>query len=256
VKSKTTQRFTIRRKARKGPRIQRIKTFPPFRTGAEHQLRWLLGFAQESSALRSPSDHRWVEAEVRAYLGDLHIRRTGKRNDGRSVGGTLTSTDFSVAGRKHQKSFEEQLECIRTDVRRIVTQFLAPTPSLRVTGKIAWQRILEKAPGRTPTFRVQRVVTDVRKGIIFRLLEDLEKVGTLLRQCPAPGCERVFVRRYRQEFCSTACRNRANFRIWYQRTRKARKGIVMSPHVKKRKRFTYLKRTCIMANSKRRTEFA
>jgi hypothetical protein len=82
-------------------------------------------------------------------------------------------------------------------------------------GEIAWQRILEKDSGEPPTFHERWVAEDVREGVVFRLMEDLKNVGALVRQCPATRCGRVFVRRYRQEFCSTACRNRTNVRIWY-----------------------------------------
>jgi len=98
-----------------------------------------------------------------------------------------------------------------------------------VTGEIAWQRILEKDPGRAPAFRERWVTADVREAIMFRLLEDLEKAGALVRQSPATGCGTVFVRRFRQRFCSTACRHLTNFRIWYQRTRKESKATFLMP---------------------------
>ena len=54
-------------------------------------------------------------------------------------------------------------------------------------------------------------------------MEDLAKAGALLRQCPTTGCTKVFLRCYRQEFCTTACRNRTNFRKWYQGTEPRRR---------------------------------
>jgi hypothetical protein len=251
--------FNLGRQARKGAENLRIQSSPPYRTDSARRLRWLLGFALESSELRTPAERRTVCQHVGAYLDGLLIRRAGEESDRHAVmrGDPLTPAAFTMGRGAHQKSFEDQVELIRTDVRRIVTQFLsAPHVSLRVTGEIAWQRILEKAPGRAPTFRERGVAADVREGITFRLLDDLEKAGALVRQCPATGCGRVFVRRYRQEFCESACRNRTNVHLWYQRTRKARKGTVMAPRVTKRKRLTHWRRARIMGKPTRRTKSA
>jgi len=259
MKREKTRLFTMARQTRKRAKNLLIQTSLPCRTDSERRLRWLLGFALESSELRTAAERRTVCKQVGAYLDGLVIRRAGEESDRHSVmqGDQLTPAAFKMGRGKHQKSFDAKLELIRADVRRIVKQFLgSPNGSLRVTGEIAWQRILEKAPGCAPTFRVQGVAADVRKGITFCLLEDLAQAGTFVRQCPATGCGRVFVRRYRQEFCSTACRHRTNFHIWYQRTRKRTKGTVMSPHARRRKRPTPLRRVRIMGNPTRRTNSA
>src|SRR4051812_10529745 len=120
MKSKTTRPFTIRGKVRKGAEILPTKTFHPFRADAEHRLKWLLGFAQESAVLRSPADRRRIQVELRAYLGDLHIRRAGEKNGGQPADDPWTSEAFPMMGRNKQKYFKDQLERIRTDVRRIV----------------------------------------------------------------------------------------------------------------------------------------
>jgi hypothetical protein len=251
---------TTARKIRKGAENRRIKTFPSVRTDSERRLRWLLGFALDSSELRTPAERRAVYDQIGAYLGGLLIRRTGQKADGPLVmelGDSRTPDELPMTGKDDQEPFEEKLALIRAGVRRVVQEFLsAPTVARRVTGEIAWQRILENAPGRAPTFRMQGVAADVREGITFRLLEDLAQAGTLVRECPAMGCGRVFLRHYRQTFCSTACRNRTNFHKWYRRTRKGTMATLMTPHARRRKRPTPLRRARIMGKPKQRTKSA
>jgi hypothetical protein len=252
---------TTARKNRKRAENMLTQMSPPFRTDSESRLRWLLGFALESSELRTPTEHRTVCKQVGAYLDGLLIRRAGQEGDGPRVmelGDPRTPDDLPMTGADNQKPLDEKLALIRTGVRRVVTAFIAsPEVPVRVTGEIAWQRILDKDPGRAPTFRVQWVAADVREGIKFCLLEDLAKAGALVRQCPATGCGTVFVRRYRQEFCSTACRNRTNFHIWYQGTRKETKAtFLMTRHATRRKRPTHLRRARISGKPKQRTKYA
>ena len=256
-----TRLFTTARKTRKGAENLPKETSFPFGTDSERRLRWLLGFALDSSELRTKAERRTVCQQVGAYLGGLLIRRPGQKGDGPLVmelGDPRTLDDLPMTGKDNQEPFEEKLALIRAGVRRVVQEFLsAPTVALQVTGEIAWQRILGKDRGRAPTFREQGVVADVREGITFCLLEDLAQAGTLVRECPATGCGKIFVRRYRQEFCSTACRNRTNFHIWYQRTRKATKGTVMSPHATRRKRRSmYLWRARARGKPKQRAKSA
>lgn len=234
---------------------------PSISTDHERRLRWLLGFAQETAGPRTLAERRTVHAQVGAYLGGLLLRHKGEDDNGPLVmelGDSRSPDALPMKGADNQKPLEEKLALIRTRVRRIVTAFLAsPEVPVRITGEIAWQRILDKAPGRRPTFRVQGVAADVREGITFCLLEDLAQAGALVRECPATGCGRIFVRRYRQEFCSTACRNRTNFRIWYQGTRREGKGTVMSPHATGRKRRPmYLRRARFMQKRKPRVKYA
>jgi hypothetical protein len=248
-------------KNRKGAENMLRQASPPLRTDHESRLQWLLGFAQETSGPRTLAERRTVHVQVGAYLGGLLLRHKGEDGNGPLVmelGDPRMSDALPMRGADNQKPLEEKLALIRTAVRRIMKAFLsAPKLSFRVTGEIAWQRILDKAPGRAPTFRVQGVAADVREGITFCLLEDLAQAGALVRECPATGCGTVFVRRYRQEFCSTACRNRTNFRIWYQGTRKARKGTGMTPHARRRKRRPmYLRRARARGKPKPRAKYA
>jgi hypothetical protein len=51
----------------------------------------------------------------------------------------------------------------------------------------------------------------IRELVILQLVFLLHEVGlSQVRMCTAPQCDRIFVRSYRQEFCSLACQKRTN----------------------------------------------
>ena len=187
-------------------------------TDPERQLQWLVGFAQETEAPDTAVAIRTLHHQVGAYLDGLHIRCVGTEHGGphvMEVGDSLLPDELPMAGDDDQKPLDEKLALIRTGLRRVLKECLtSPAGPVPLTAEIAVQRILDGGQ-----VRERWVAADVREGIKFRLLEDLAKAGALLRQCPAIGCTKVFVRRYRQEFCTTACRNRTNFRKWYRGTR-------------------------------------
>jgi hypothetical protein len=117
----------------------------------------------------------------------------------------------------NQKSFEDKMALIRSRVRQVLTDWLADTDQpVRLEGAISLQRIIE---GKR-YYEERWVAEDVREAIKFKLLADLVLVGSLLRRCPAVGCQRIFVRHHRQEFCSNTCRNRTNARKWYESHKK------------------------------------
>ena len=198
--------FTMVRKTRKGAETRPSQTFPAFRTDSERRLRWLLSFALESSEPRTPAESRTVHAQVGAYLGGLLIRQKGEDVDGPRVmelGDSRMPDALPMRGADNRKPLEAKLALIRMDVRRVVTAFLrAPTAFFRVTGEITWQRILEKHLLGPPTFRVQGVAADVREGITFRLLEDLEPR-------PARSCGNVPRRAVARSLCGATARNSA-----------------------------------------------
>ena len=211
------------------------KIAPPLKADSESRLRWLMGFAQETAVPRTPAECRTVHEQVGTYLSGLFIRRQGGDNEGSmvmTVGDSLMPDELPMSGDDNQKPLYEKLALIRAGVRHVVTELLtsAEVP-VRVTGEVAWQRILEQDSLHGPTFREQWVAAGVREGIQFRLLEDLAGAGTLVRQCPAQGCGKVFVRRFRQDFCSTACRNRTNFKKWYRGTRTKTAAAAVTPYV-------------------------
>jgi hypothetical protein len=248
---------TERKKSTEGEKIFE-NTAPPLKADSESRLRWLVGFAQETSVPHTPAERRTLHEQVGAYLNGLLIRRQGEDNEGSpvmTVGDSLMPDELPMSGADNQKPLDEKLALIRTGGRRVVTAFLAsPEVPMRVTGEIAWQRILEQDPLRAPTFREQCVAADVREGITFRLLEDLATAGALVRQCPAQGCGKVFVRRFRQDFCSTACRNRTNFRKWYRGTRTKTVATPVTPQATARKRSTRVSRARPKGKPKRRAK--
>lgn len=232
---------TERKKSPEGEKIL-DNIAPPLMADSESRLRWLVGFAQETLVPRTAAERRTVHEQVGAYLSGLFIRRQSEADDEphvMTVGDLQIPDELPMVGADNQKPLDEKLALIRAGVRRVVTGFLvSPEVPVRVTGEIAWQRILEQDPLRVPTFREQWVAADVREGIQFRLLEDLAKAGALVRQCPAQGCGKVFVRRFRQDFCSTACRNRTNFQKWYRGTRTKTTAIPVTPDATARKQST------------------
>ena len=233
------------RQKKKGEEKILEETPSSLRTDSESRLRWLVGFAQETDVPDTAVAIRTLHHQLGAYLSGLRIRCAGTEPGGpheMQVGDPLLADELPMAGEDNQKPLDEKLALIRTGLRRVVKEVLTPpVVPVRVTGEIAFQRILEKNTMGESMFREQWVTDDVREGIKFRLLEDLAKAGALLRQCPAIGCTKVFVRRYRQEFCTTACRNRTNFRKWYRGTRiqtAATFGTPAAPGAKKPPRMT------------------
>lgn len=232
---------TERKKHMEGEKILE-NTAPTPKADSESRLRWLMGFAQETSVPRTPAERRMVHEQVGAYLNGLLIRRHGEDDEGThvmTVGDPLMPDELPMSGDDNQKPLYEKLALIRAGVRQVVTElFTSPEVPVRVSGEVAWQRILEQDSLHEPTFREQWVAAGVREGITFRLLEDLTRAGALVRQCPAQGCGKVFVRRFRQDFCSTACRNRVNFQKWYRGTRTKTVATPVTPHTMARKRST------------------
>jgi hypothetical protein len=248
------------RERKKSPEGENIleNTAPSRKADSENRLRWLVGFAQETSVPRTAAERRTVHEQVGAYLNGLFIRRQSEGDDGphvMKVGDLQIPDELPMSGDDNQKPLYEKLALIRAGVRQVVTELLtSPEAPVRVTGEVAWQRILEQDPLHEPTFREQWVAPGVREGITFRLLEDLATAGALVRQCPAQGCGKVFVRRFRQEFCSTACRNRTNFHIWYQGTRKKARATPVMPHATARKWSTRMPRARTKGRPKQRAK--
>lgn len=199
---------------------EKILEEPPgsLRTDPESRLRWLVGFAQEMDVPDTAVAIRTLHQQVGAYLDGLRIRCVATEQGEPHVmemGDSLLPDELPMAGEDNQKPLDDKLALIRTGLRRVLKECLTSSAGpVPLTAEVAVQRILDGGQ-----VRERWVAADVREGIKFRLLEDLAKAGALLRQCPATGCTKVFVRRYRQEFCTTACRNRTNFRKWYRGTR-------------------------------------
>jgi hypothetical protein len=82
------------------------------------------------------------------------------------------------------------------------------------------------------TFRGQllddgRVICSVDGGaadlVVLQLIVLLQLVGLRnVRVCAAPDCKRLFVKRYRQTYCSTRCQSRANHQLQRRNRREKR----------------------------------
>jgi hypothetical protein len=128
-----------------------------------------------------------------------------------------------MRGADDQKPLDDKLALIRAALRRDLKTFLhAGSPAVPITAEVTVRYSWDAS---SPD-QLQRnwITDDVREGLRFRLLEDLPEAKGLLRECAREGCGKIFVRRYRQEFCSTSCRNRTNVRKHYERN-KDKKGV-------------------------------
>ena len=128
-----------------------------------------------------------------------------------------------MRGQDDRNPLDDKLALIRTALRRDLKAFLHPDSlavpiTAEVTVRDSWNE--------DGQHQLQRewITDDVREGLRFRLLEDLAQADGLLRACARDGCGKIFVRHYRQEFCSTSCRNRTNVRKHYQRS-KDKRGV-------------------------------
>ena len=182
-------------------------------------LGWLVEFAQQIAEPTNVEEIHQLHEQLGGYLGDLFIRRDGADHAGShllALGAADTPDELPMCADDNQKSLEEKLALIKVRVRQLVKEwFRSAGEQVRLEGQISLLRIVEGAHHEE-----RRVAADVRDAIQFKLLEDLALVGSLLRQCPAHGCSRFFVRHHRQEFCSSACRNRTNTKKWFEGQRK------------------------------------
>lgn len=191
------------------------------------RLEWIVRLTQhdipdpeEPQALRAMVD------QMGTYLRGVHIQCAGADHGGPhfTVPGDIADQDeLPMRGADDQKPLDDKLALIRTALRRDLKAFLHPgSPAVPMTAEVT-VRYSWDASSRD---QLQRnwISDDVREALRFRLLEDLAQARGLLRECVREGCGKIFVRRYRQEFCSTSCRNRTNVRKHYERN-KDRRGV-------------------------------
>jgi hypothetical protein len=200
------------------------------------QLTWLVEFAQETTDPNDVAGTRQLHQHLGGYLGDVLIRHADAQGESRlrRLGDPHTPDELPMSNEDHNKRLDEKLALIRAEIRRTLNTYLAlPDQPLQFEGEIAIRRRLEsyREGDARVVLREQKVADDVRHGIRFQLLSDLSMFRALVRRCEGKGCTKIFIRRYRREFCSTACRNRTNFGKWYQRTRN--KGKKPSPPASK-----------------------
>jgi hypothetical protein len=75
--------------------------------------------------------------------------------------------------------------------------------------------------GRT----IRRVyVSDDSNPTWFGIAALIEEFGSLLRRCSVPGCETIFVRNRRQEYCTGQCSQNVRSATWYKKHKPAAKA--------------------------------
>ena len=183
---------------------------------AERRFRWLVEFVQAREVPREMAAIRALQAQLGAYLEGLLVRCEGdaEHEPHRLRLGDSPCFNVPLHGADDHKPLDEKVALIRTALLRTLTDVVHPREPRLVplTAALTVQRVLEEGQ-----LREERIAGDVRDALQFRLLEDLFETRALLRACAGKDCERFFVRQHRQEYCSTSCRNRTNFRGWYAR---------------------------------------
>ncbi|MCZ6800491.1 MAG: hypothetical protein O7F12_08395 [Nitrospirae bacterium] len=196
------------------------------------RLRWIVEFAQDQVEPNEPLTIRPLVQALGKYLDGVHLCNAddGKDHDEfTTYWNPEESLDLPMRGEDNRKSWVEKLALVRTNVRTVLRN-LVVTPkgdAVRLTAEVTQQRVWEGGQLRD-TLEAQ----GIREGLIFCLLNDLASAGKDLQRCPAKNCSRIFVRQYRQNFCSASCRHRTNFKAWYHRKKKD--AVSKEPIQKKR----------------------
>ena len=185
--------------------------------GVERRLRWLVKFAQATGVPREEVAIRKLQEQFGAYLEGLFIRCEGdnaNHEPHRLRLGDSQCRELPLRGADNHKPLDEKVTLIRTALLRTLTDVLFPRefPLVPLTAALTVQRVLEEGQ-----LREARIASDVRDALQFQMLEDLAEERGRVKVCARKDCETIFVRQHRQEYCSTPCRNRTNFRSWYAR---------------------------------------
>ena len=184
---------------------------------ADRRFRWLVEFAQTTGVPREAVAIRLLHEQLGAYLEGLFIRCEGDGADHephRLRLGDPQCRELPLRGADNHKPLDEKVALIRTALLRTLTDVLLPreSPMVPLTAALTVQRVLEEGQ-----LREARIASDVRDALQFQMLEDLAEERGRVKVCAGTGCGQFFVRQHRQEYCSTSCRNRTNFRSWYGR---------------------------------------
>ena len=190
---------------------------------AESRFRWLVEFAQATGVPREMVAIRALQAQLGAYLQGVLIRCEGdaEHEPHRLRLGDSPCLNVPLSGADDHKPLDEKVALIRTTLVRTITDVLHPREPRLVplTAALTVQRVLEEGQ-----LREERIAGDIRDALQFRLLEDLSEKRARVKVCAEKDCGTFFVRQHRQEYCSTSCRNRANFRGWYARKKDKEKA--------------------------------
>jgi hypothetical protein len=192
-----------------------------------NRLRWLVEFAQDQSEPNETLTIRMLVQGLGKYLDGVTLSNPAEDNEDLELStywDPEQSLDLPMGGEDSLKSWEDKLALVRSSVRKVLKDFLeAPQGvAFRLTAEVTQQRVWEEEQ-----LKETLVAQDIREGLVFCLLQDLASAGKDLQRCPAEKCPRMFVKQYRQNFCSASCRHRTNFKAWYHR--KKNDGTVTKP---------------------------
>ncbi len=198
------------------------------------RLRWMVEFAQDQS---EPTDTVSIRALIQTlgrYLDGVTLSNPDREDGDLELSNYWywkpdQSLDLPMRGEDNDKSWELKLALVRTGVRKVLRDFLEAPPGVafRLTAEVTQQRIWEENQ-----LKETLIAQDALDGLVFCLLKDLASAGKDLQKCPAENCSRMFVRQHRQNFCSSSCRHRTNFKTWYHRKKKD--AVSKEPIQKKR----------------------
>lgn len=201
------------------------ETISPPAAGLSTRLEWIARLAQHD--IQDPEGAQALRAfvqQVGTYLRGVRIHCQGGEHGGSHLsvlGQPGVWAELPMRGEDDRKPLHEKLALIRAALQWDLKKFLHPNPqAVPLTAEVTVRCTLNE-DGRKELHR-EWIADDVRDGLRFRLLEDLAQADGLLRACAREGCGKIFARHYRQEFCSTSCRNRTNVRKHYQRTKDKR----------------------------------
>lgn len=200
---------------------------PPPEVALEARLEWIVRLAQQD--IRDPEGAQALRTfvqQIGTYLRGVRIHCQGGEHGGPHLsvlGQTGGWAELPMREEDDRKPLHEKLALIRAALQWDLKKFLHPNPqAISLLAEVTVRCTLNE-DGQKELHR-EWITDDVREGLRFRLLEDLAQADGLLRACVREGCGKIFVRHYRQEFCSTSCRNRTNVRKHYQRS-KDKRGV-------------------------------
>ena len=202
------------------------ETVPSFNKPVD-RLRWIVEFAYDQSEPTDTLTRRSLVQALGKYLDGILLSNPDE-DDGDLELATYwdpeQSLNLPMRGEDNNKSWENKLSLVRSSVRKVLRDFLeAPQGvAFRLSAEVTHQWIWEDEK-----LQENLIFQDICDGLLSCLLNDLASAGKDLQKCPADNCPRLFVRQYRQNFCSSSCRHRTNYKAWYHRKKK--EGTVIKP---------------------------
>jgi hypothetical protein len=191
------------------------------------RLRWIVEFAYDQSEPTETLTRRNLVQALGKYLFGILLKNPDEDDGDLGIATCWDpeqSLDLPMRGEDSCKWWEDKLALVRSSARKVLKDYLEPPQfgAHHLPAELTLQRVLGKQQ-----LKDTLIAQDIREGVIFCLLKDLASAGKDLQKCPAENCPRLFVRQYRQNFCSASCRHRTNYKAWYHRKKK--EGTVVTP---------------------------